>query len=206
NPLDCLIKFAKGLQGVNATDTANPLMCLGVQADGANKVLGVLRHNTERNTELMVLSNTTMNRGTTLIEEDNIKNNNFQATLDKINRALKGMLAVPFSKLLESWANGLAKLLGVSTDLTDQFYKQNQASFENARANRQLADSSQELLKEYEDLTKDGVMPTTEAKNRLDEVTLQLRDRLGDSVVAINKETGAFELNTEAVRNQIKLK
>src|SRR5690606_26855687 len=48
--------------------------------------------------------------------------------------------------------------------------------------------------------------PTTEAKNRLDEITLQLRDRLGDSVVAINKETGAFELNTEAVRNQIKLK
>src|SRR5690606_17212883 len=104
--------------------------------------------------QLMDLSNRSMEQGTSLINEYNIKNNNFQATLDKINRALRGMLAIPFAKLLESWANGLAKLMGLSEDLTDQFYKQNQISYENARANRALANSSEELLKEYESLTK----------------------------------------------------
>src|SRR5699024_3598122 len=61
-------------------------------------------------------------------------------------------------------------------------------------------------LKRYEELTKDGVEPSTEAKLELDEITLKLKDSFGDSVVEINKETGALMLNTEKVREQIRAK
>src|SRR5680860_176880 len=46
DPLEFMIKFAKGLKGMNATDTAKTLDYLGVSADGANKVLGALSNNT----------------------------------------------------------------------------------------------------------------------------------------------------------------
>lgn len=207
NPLDFLIKFAKGLKGMNATDTAKTLDYLGVSADGANKVLGALSNNTERFGELLELSNRSMREGTSLITEYNIKNNNFAAILDKVTKSmsdlfLKGAVARGIEYLIVKFAD----LFDIVDDVNEQFEKETQITFETAKANRNLAESSSKLLDEYESLTADGVEPTTEAKERLDEITLQLKDRLGDSVVAIDAETGALKLNTEAVREQIKLK
>tara|TARA_R110002020_G_scaffold170099_2_gene359467 strand:+ start:875 stop:3754 length:2880 start_codon:yes stop_codon:yes gene_type:complete len=81
-----------------------------------------------------------------------------------------------------------------------------EVSRENVKANRDLANSSKALLIEYETLTEKGVKATKEEKQRLDVITLRLKRTLGDSVVAIDKETGAFKLNTEEVKRQIKLK
>ena len=93
-------------------------------------------------------------------------------------------------------------LLGLITTTEDA----TEATYESAIANRDLANSSQLLLDEYESLVKDGIEPTVEEKQKLDEITLQLKDSLGDSVVAIDEETGALTLNTTAVREQIKIK
>src|SRR5690606_10085761 len=41
---------------------------------------------------------------------------------------------------------------------------------------------------------------------RLNQITLLLRDNLDDSIGTIDKETGAFTLNTAAVRENIRLK
>ncbi|KAA2218238.1 phage tail tape measure protein [Maribacter flavus] len=207
NPLEFLIKFAKGLQGMNATDTANTLQYLGVSADGANKVLGALSNNTERFGQLMEISNRSMEEGTSLINEYNIKNNNFAATLDKLQKYFRGIFVNgPIVSGIKGIIMGLADLVGVADDLNEAFEKESKTIFENARANRNLANSSAELLEEYEALYKDGVIPTADEKLRLDGITLQLQNSLGDSVVAIDKETGALKLNTQAVRDQIKLK
>ena len=107
-----------------------------------------------------------------------------------------------FSRISKSIVEGVTGLLGFVTAGEDA----NKVSFESAKANRALADSSQELLNEYEDLVTKGIEPTKEEKERLDIITLQLRNSLGESVVAINEETGAFELNTDAVKEQIKSK
>ncbi|WP_460444296.1 hypothetical protein, partial [Amycolatopsis magusensis] len=48
--------------------------------------------------------------------------------------------------------------------------------------------------------------PTIEEKKKLDIITLKLRDSFGESVVAIDKETGALVLNKDAVREAIKQK
>ena len=107
-----------------------------------------------------------------------------------------------FNSIAKGIVEATTSLLGFLTVSEDA----NQVSFESAKANRDLADSSQLLLDEYESLVKDGIEPTTEEKEKLDLITLQLKFRLGESVVAINQETGALTLNTEAVRQQIKLK
>lgn len=81
-----------------------------------------------------------------------------------------------------------------------------QKSGELARANYANATSAKTLLAEYESLTRDGVTPNAQQKNRLKEITYQLRDALGESVVSIDKETGALILNKNAVREAIKQK
>lgn len=107
-----------------------------------------------------------------------------------------------FSSISKGLIDAATSMLGFVTASEDA----SEVSFETAKALRKEADESQNLLDEYESLITEGVEPTKEEKEKLEIITLQLRDALGDSVVAINKETGAFELNTEAVRSQIKAK
>ena len=207
DPLEFMIQFAEGLNGMNATDTADTLAYLGVQADGANKVLGALSNNTQRFRDLLVLSNDSMREGTSLVNEYNIKNTNFAATLDKLQKYFMGIfVSGPIVNGVKGLIMSLADLLGIADDLSEAFDKESKQLFENTKANRALAESSADLLDEYEALMDEGVDPTTEAKKRLDEITLILSDNLGDSVIAIDKETGALLLNTQAVREQIKLK
>lgn len=125
NPLEFLIKFAKGLQGMNATDIANTLQYLGVSADGANKVLGALSNNTERFGELMEVSNRSMEEGTSLINEYNIKNNNFAATLDKLQKYFRGIfVSGPITKGIQSMITNFAKLVGAIEDTSEATEKE----------------------------------------------------------------------------------
>jgi len=107
-----------------------------------------------------------------------------------------------FSSIAKGIVEATTSLLGFLTTSEDAA----EVSYESAKANRDLANSSQALLDEYESLVTDGIEPTTEEKQKLDLITIKLKNRLGESVVAINKETGALTLNTDAVREQIKLK
>jgi len=107
-----------------------------------------------------------------------------------------------FSSIAKGIVEATTSLLGFLTTSEDA----NEVSFESARLNRDLANSSQVLLDEYESLVSKGIKPTAEEKEKLDIITLKLKDRLGESVIAIDEETGALTLNTEAVREQIKLK
>ena len=65
-------------------------------------------------------------------------------------------------------------MIGATEDVNDAFAKDTAASYGNAKANLAAADASSELLKEYEDLTREGVEPTEESKRRLQEITLLL--------------------------------
>lgn len=107
--------------------------------------------------------------------------------------------------------DGMASLLsGLGPDVVkvarDEFQNMSDAIYNTGKASKVAAEESRKLLKEYESLTKKGVTPTLEEKKRLDEIVLLLTDHLGDSVVSLNEETNALELNTEAVKLQIKAK
>src|SRR5699024_9557638 len=98
------------------------------------------------------------------------------------------------------------KLIGAVKDLDKEMDLSIKRTHESAKANRALAAEGDRLLKRYEELTKDGVEPSTEAKMELDENRLKLKDSFEEHEVEINQETGALMLNTEKVREQIKAK
>lgn len=124
NPLDFMLKFAEGMRGMDATETAKTLDFLGVNADGANKVIGAMGNNMGRFTELIDLSNDSFEDGTSLIEEYNVKNNNLAATLEKIKKTTMGWFSSDtFVKWLTDSVNWIAKFIGATEDADGRISK-----------------------------------------------------------------------------------
>lgn len=202
-----MLQFSKSLEGMTATEVAQTLEYLKLSGIGATQVLGALSNNTDRFNELIDISNTSLAKGTSLTDEYNIKNNNLAATLEKVGRFFRGAFANPIvTGSLTALIEGFAKMVGIIKDVNKEFAEQSNTSLENAKSSRKLANESTNLLNKYEELTQDGIIPTKEQKAELDIITLRLRDNLGQSVMSIDAETGAFKLNTAAVREQIKIK
>ncbi len=117
DPLDFMLQFAKGMRGMDATETAKTLDYLGINADGANKVIGAMGNNFDRFNVLIKDSNTLFTEGTSLINEYNVKNENLAATLEKIKKVVIGWFS---SETLNDWlitaAEGFGKLIGATDD------------------------------------------------------------------------------------------
>lgn len=80
------------------------------------------------------------------------------------------------------------------------------ASVDSHMKMKQEADTAQYLLNRYNELRIKGVKATADEKAEMTKITYQLKDAFGESVVAINKETGALSVNSKAVENAIKQK
>lgn len=117
DPLDFMLKFAEGMKGMDATKTAKTLDYLGVNADGANKVIGAMGNNIGRFKELIDLSNNSFAAGTSLIAEYNIKNETLGATLEKISKKVSGWFSSEtFIKYLGGVVLWFGKLIGATED------------------------------------------------------------------------------------------
>lgn len=204
-----MIKFLKGLNGNNEGLAVMLDKLKDLEAGGARGVqaLSALAGNTELLEERQKQSNKALIEATSLTDEYNLKNNNLAGTLDKVKKKLLGAFS---SQALTATLTGIVtlfgKMIGAIDNVNAKFEEETKITYENVKANRQLVNESQALLDEYMTLTKDGIEPTIEEKERLEIITLQLKDRLGESVMAIDTETGAYILNTEAVKQQIKIK
>lgn len=117
DPTGFFLEFSEGLKGMDATDTAKTLDYLGLNADGVKKILGAAASNTQLFRDKMQLANEAMLEGTSLIDEYNIKNNNFQATLDKVGKKIRGVFVsdtvVEFIQTSVEW---FAKFIGATED------------------------------------------------------------------------------------------
>ncbi|MCB0448166.1 MAG: hypothetical protein KDD03_11790, partial [Gelidibacter sp.] len=204
-----MIAFLKGLNGNNEGLQVMLTKLEDLEVGGARGVqaLSALASNTGLLEERQKQSNKALAEATSLTNEYELKNNNLAGTLDKVKKRLLGAFSseavVGSLSVMVSW---FGRLIGAIEDVNEAFAEETKASYESVKANRQLINESQALLDEYQTLTKDGIEPTVEEKERLDIITLQLKDRLGESVMAIDAETGAYILNTEAVKQQIKIK
>ena len=115
DPTGFFLEFSQGLQGMDATDTANTLDYLSLNADGVKKILGAAASNTQLFRDKMVLANESMEDGTSLLAEYEIKNNNFQATLDKIGKKMRGaFISDGFVEFLNTMVNGFAMFIGAT--------------------------------------------------------------------------------------------
>ena len=204
-----LILFLKGIKQGDPTLEQMTARLKGIELGGTrgSQAISALAANVDNLETKQKTANTALKEATSLTNEYNLKNNNLAATIDKVKKGITAAFSSEFIiNGISSLIGKLGQLIGVIDDVDVAFKKETQASYESAKANRELANESSELLNEYESLVQDGVEPTSEAKARLDVITTLLKNKLGDSVVAIDKETGALKLNTDAVREQIKIK
>ncbi|HET8838847.1 MAG TPA: phage tail tape measure protein [Flavobacteriaceae bacterium] len=117
DPLEFMIRFAKGMKGMNATDTADTLKYLGISADVSTKMLGALSDNSERFRKSIALSNTSMALATSLTNEYNIKNNNLAATIEKVKKRFAGWFSSEsFVNFLTKSVTWVAKFIGATDD------------------------------------------------------------------------------------------
>ncbi len=117
NPMNFMLEFSKGLNGMNATEVAKTLDFLGVNADGANKVIGAMGNNFSRFHELINLSNQSFSEGTSLIAEYNVKNENLAATLAKISKKMSGWFSSEtFIKYLGGFISWFGRFIGATED------------------------------------------------------------------------------------------
>lgn len=204
-----MILFLKGLNGNNEGLTVMAEKLKDLEVGGARGVaaLAALSSNTELLETRQQQSNKALTEAVSLTNEYNLKNNNLAANIEKVKKALIGA----FSS--ETIINGMSSLItrfgmliGAIDDLNESQLKEIKTKSESIKANKQLAEESNKLLDEYNELTKEGIEPTEEAKQRLREVTLLLQRIYGDSIFSIDAETGALKLNTDAVRENIRLK
>lgn len=206
---EALLVFLEGLKG-NADGfgvMVNKMDELKLEGSRSIGVLTALASNTDLVRARQETANKAIIEATSLTDEFNVKNNNLAGNLEKLGNTIANYFK---ESAITGWltevTSGVLQLIGVTKSANEAFDAETKSKVESVKANRDLAISSSKLLEEYESLTADGVEPTEEAKRRLDEITLLLRDNLGESVIAIDKETGALTLNTEAVKKQITAK
>ncbi len=121
NPTEFFLQFSDGLKGMNATETAQTLQYLGVNADGANKIVGAAGNNMERFRELLKLSNDSMIDATSLTDEYGIKNSNLAATLEKVKKTMVGMFSSEsLVKGLTTAVEWFAKFIGATEDAEEK--------------------------------------------------------------------------------------
>lgn len=114
-----------------------------------------------------------------------------------------GKLIAPF---VTQFVTGLSNVIGKISELINSKERAMKAATETAIKNKQEADSGQVLLNRYVELKDKGVKATTAEKKEMQSVMQRLINTFGESIVQINKETGAMEINIEATKSLIKQK
>jgi TP901 family phage tail tape measure protein len=112
---EAILKFVEGLKGNNEgmSELAKRLDGLGIDGARAVGVLGVLANNIDIVRQQQQLANDEFEKGTSLTEEFNTKNENMAAKLAKVGKAFYSLFVS--SKLmnwLENAVDGMSKFLG----------------------------------------------------------------------------------------------
>src|SRR5690625_4687195 len=119
DPVEFFLQFgeALGSSNVSATQMSAMLQEMGINADGANKIVGAISNSTQRFRDQINLANKAIAEGTSLTDEFNVKNNTLQATLEKINKTLTGWFTSDtIINSLEEIIVWFAKLIGATED------------------------------------------------------------------------------------------
>ncbi|HEX8658251.1 MAG TPA: phage tail tape measure protein [Hymenobacter sp.] len=214
--------FLKGLrEGGTTTTSFNRLLgTLKLQSGEAKSVITTLAKNVDLLSEKQAIANDQLERGTSLATEAAIKNDNLAGSWAKLkndvaNFFTSGTGAASLKYFVEAargalnLREGLGKTFGLVKDvsaadaLLESTRKQVSATADVGTAAGLASAQAAELFRRYEALSS-AQSRNGGQQQELAELTLQLRDLLGEKVVALNKETGAYQLNTSAVTQAIK--
>jgi TP901 family phage tail tape measure protein len=118
NPTEFFLQFSESLKGLDATQLAKVLDYLKLNDNEVKMVLGAASKNTDLFREKIDLANKSLNEGTSLVNEYDIKNNNLAATLERIQKKVVGAFSSEtIVNSLSAMAEWIAKVVGASEDL-----------------------------------------------------------------------------------------
>ena len=126
NANEAFLKLLEGLNGNNEglSVMAQKLDDLGADGSRSVGVLATLAQNTQLVREQQQLSNQEFEKGTSLTQEFNVKNETLGATLDKIGKVLHSMfISSGLMEGLGSLARGFLSLIGNTQKLSDESLK-----------------------------------------------------------------------------------
>ena len=207
--------FLKGLNAGGTTTTKfNDLLgTLKLESGAAVSVITSLAKNTDLLAERQTVASQQLRLGTSVMAEAELRTNNFAGSWERLKKTISSSaVGSGVGNFFKEITDGFNKLLSMGNEkkLQDAKTREIQLSGEQIGSNLKVANSARELLARYEELTTahtalqaKGQKPTLQQTRELDLITLKLRDSLGDSIGKINQETGAFELNTGAVKEAI---
>jgi TP901 family phage tail tape measure protein len=116
---EAFIKFLEGLNGNNEGLSVMAQKMDGLGLDGARSVgvLSALAGNIELVRQQQVISNAEFDKGTSLTQEFNVKNNNLAGTLDKLGKRLSALFVNPkLNSMLVDITNSLYKWVKIPVD------------------------------------------------------------------------------------------
>lgn len=207
--------FLKGLNagGTTTTKFNDLLATLKLQSGEAKAVITSLAKSTDLVAERQQVANEQLRVGTSVAGEAALKTNNLAGSWERLKKAIAStVVGSAVGGFFKDILDGANRVLALGNDkkLQDAKSREIALSGEQIGANLRTANSARDLLARYEELTTahgklqaNGQKPTLLQTRELDLITLKLRDSLGDSIGKINQQTGAFELNTGAVKEAI---
>ncbi|WP_354578690.1 phage tail tape measure protein [Hymenobacter sp. UYP22] len=205
--------FLRGLNtgGTSTTKFNSLLATLKLQSGEAKNAITTLAKNTELLAQKQQTANEQLREGTSLAAEAAIKNDNLAGSWQKLkkdvgdfftsgtaNTALKWLVdstraALNFKDGFGALFDG--RILGLAKKQVDDYGK---ALADSALQQRKFADGTDSLLARFTRLSQ-VQNPTIKQQQELRSTVLALKDRLGETAVVLNKQTGLYDLNTAAV-------
>lgn len=118
NPNEFFLQFSKSISNLKPVELANVLDSLKLNDNEVKQVISAAGNNVELFRQKIVLANQSLNEGTSLTDEYNIKNNNLAATLEKISKRVSGWFSSEsFNNWLFSMVEGFGRLIGATDDV-----------------------------------------------------------------------------------------
>ena len=149
-----------------------------------------------------ILRDNLLNASGAASEMAEIVGDNMEGAFKRLTSALEGFaIAITegfIGKAMTNFIEGLTTIVSTITDLIDTSDSLEVITAKTANALRAEGIEIDKLSKEYNTLLE-TTDKTNRDKIRMNSILDDLRLRLGDSVVAINNETGALELNQDAL-------
>ncbi|WP_413998737.1 phage tail tape measure protein [Flavobacterium sp. W1B] len=118
NPNEFFLQFSKSIANLKPVPLAKVLDSLKLNDNEVKQVISAAGANVDLFRQKINLANQSLNEGTSLTDEYNIKNNNLAATLEKISKRVSGWFSSEgFNNWLFSMVEGFGRLIGATDDV-----------------------------------------------------------------------------------------
>lgn len=179
--------------GGGVQELAANMGLIGEDGARATAALSALAGGVDKLKDRQALSNGEFSKGTSIINEYNVKNQNFAANLEKLGKKLSAFFAnTSVTTFLNNIVEGLINTRSEAEKLADAFHTQ-EASVVS------LERKTMPLINRYDELKSKSTLTTTE-QSELKKVISQIAEAIPSTVTEVDKYGRALGINTEKAR------